>query len=98
MKNISIVLSTKGSRFLIKKVATHVLFITISFCSISRSNTHDSVPCSVLYNPLYDVIVSGSNGSTVCVWDVKTGEKKLMFDKAHTAHLYNKEMVGFYLV
>lgn len=58
-----------------------------------RSNTHESVPCSVLFNPLYDVIVSSSNGSSVCVWDVKTGEKKLMFDRAHTTTLYNKEMV-----
>ncbi|XP_067942895.1 cilia- and flagella-associated protein 337-like [Watersipora subatra] len=59
-----------------------------------RLNTHESELCEVLFNPLYDLIVSGSNGSTVCVWDIKTGKKKLMFDKAHSSTVYNKEMVS----
>jgi len=43
---------------------------------------------------MYDLVVSASSGSSVCVWDITTGEKKLMFDRAHVTTLYNKEMVG----
>ena len=59
-----------------------------------RSNTHDSAPCVVLFNPLYDVVVTASVGSTVSIWNVRTGEKKLTFDRAHVSTVFNIETVS----
>ena len=76
---------------------TSCIYTVLLFdCCYCRSNTHETELCAVLFNSLYDLLVSGSVGSTICVWDIKSGEKKLMFDRAHVTTIYNKEVVRIY--
>ncbi|XP_072312835.1 cilia- and flagella-associated protein 337-like [Eucyclogobius newberryi] len=41
-----------------------------------------SLSCA-LYNPTLQQVVTGSTDSTVCVWDLETGKKKLHISNAH---------------
>ncbi|KAI8506660.1 hypothetical protein Bbelb_160870 [Branchiostoma belcheri] len=45
--------------------------------------THNAPLCTAIYNPHYHQVVTGSDDSTVAVWDIETGNKSLMFTNAH---------------
>ncbi|CAH1274614.1 EFCAB8 [Branchiostoma lanceolatum] len=45
--------------------------------------THNAPLCTAIYNPHYHQVVTGSDDSTVAVWDIETGNKSIMFTNAH---------------
>ena len=46
--------------------------------------SHGKGVTCVLYNPVFEVVVSADQYSTVCVWDYKTGKKLMQFSGCHT--------------
>ncbi|XP_069460663.1 cilia- and flagella-associated protein 337-like [Ambystoma mexicanum] len=51
--------------------------------SAETVTTHDAPLCGALYNDFLHQVVTGSDDSTIAVWDVETGAKYLLLDNAH---------------
>ena len=61
----------------------------LSLSHINASYTHQERTShlhpltQLLYNPLFDVVISSDEGSTIHVWNIKTGEKIMHILNAH---------------
>ncbi|KAM4691166.1 LOW QUALITY PROTEIN: cilia- and flagella-associated protein 337-like [Rhinophrynus dorsalis] len=51
--------------------------------SEDTSVTHEAPLSGVLYNSFFHQVVTGSEDSTIAVWDVETGTKSLLLNNAH---------------
>ncbi|XP_064637087.1 WD repeat-containing protein on Y chromosome-like isoform X2 [Lineus longissimus] len=45
--------------------------------------THTTQLCCAIYNTYFKQVVTGSDDSTIAVWDIETGVKAIMFTNAH---------------
>eukprot|EP00742_Colponemidia_sp_Colp-10_P008505 GILJ01009216.1.p1 GENE.GILJ01009216.1~~GILJ01009216.1.p1 ORF type:complete len:1025 (-),score=150.44 GILJ01009216.1:215-3289(-) len=46
-------------------------------------SSHEFPLCSALYNPSFGQVVSGDDGSNICVWNIENGELVFKFAEAH---------------
>jgi WD40 repeat protein len=51
--------------------------------SLRISVTHNSSICSVLYNPLFQQVVTGCEESVVALWEIDTGQRVLQLSNVH---------------
>ncbi|KAK3758931.1 hypothetical protein RRG08_016011 [Elysia crispata] len=49
----------------------------------SMEVTHTTQLCSAIYNKFLKQVVTGSDSSTIAVWDIETGNKSIVFSNAH---------------
>ncbi|XP_076807925.1 WD repeat-containing protein on Y chromosome-like isoform X4 [Clavelina lepadiformis] len=52
---------------------------SVSLYKRQKIKTHNKPISSVLYNPIFEQIVTGSDDATICIWDLKTGIKLMQF-------------------
>ncbi|XP_075244301.1 WD repeat-containing protein on Y chromosome-like isoform X2 [Convolutriloba macropyga] len=50
---------------------------------VEDPKSHGKGVTCVLYNPVFEVIVSADQYSTICVWEYKTGKKQMQFSGCH---------------
>ena len=77
-------------------VATGQLFLGSKFIALYNRNigaietkanektSHSQAVCAVLYNPVFNYVVSADINSSVSVWDFETGKLQMQFSGCHT--------------
>ena len=73
----------------------------LSLSHINESYTHNErtshrYPITqVLYNPLFDIVISSDEGSTINIWNIVTGEKIMHILNAHVTQFdeYNEHAI-----
>ncbi|CAH1794020.1 unnamed protein product [Owenia fusiformis] len=64
-------------------------YISLLKCGVGKTHkeilpsTHNTQLCCAIYNEFYKQVVTGADDSTVCVWDIDSGAKCLMWTGAH---------------
>uniref|UniRef100_H2XNQ0 WD repeat-containing protein on Y chromosome n=1 Tax=Ciona intestinalis TaxID=7719 RepID=H2XNQ0_CIOIN len=55
--------------------------------SLKQTKSHQKPVARVLFNPLFNQIVTGSEDSMVCLWDIKTGVKQMQFNTGNDVEI-----------
>ncbi|XP_043942680.1 WD repeat-containing protein on Y chromosome-like [Protopterus annectens] len=77
-------LVTQDPRVLLVSCADYIAMLNLDHTDLeNETHTHSAPLCSAIYNSFFCQVATGSDDSTITLWDVKTGTKCLLLNNVH---------------